>query len=110
MMNDRINRKEKIFLDIVKCLMNHQQKSKISPAEGHLKLDENKQYCQYSFLLDLVRDQTTIDTNQQQDRKKIPILPVRNNITDERISFTLEKDLIDNDKEEVVYSSRSNRL
>jgi hypothetical protein len=43
--------------------------------------------------------------------KKRPISPDRhlvNTTADERVSFSLEKDIFDDDKDEIVYSSTSN--
>ena len=43
--------------------------------------------------------------------KKRPISPARhlmNTTADERVSFTLEKEIVDDEKDEIVYSSTSN--
>lgn len=43
--------------------------------------------------------------------RKISLSPTRtleNTKADERVSFTLEKDIVDDEKDEIVYSSTSN--
>ncbi len=63
------------------------------------------------FLLDLDQSKRPLSFDETDITKKRPVSPTRhleNTAADERVSFTLEKEIIDDEKDEIVYSSTSN--
>lgn len=62
-------------------------------------------------MLDLDQQKRPLSFDETDMTKKRQISPARhlvNTTTDERVTFTLEKDILDDDKDEIVYSSTSN--
>jgi len=65
----------------------------------------------FVHLLDLDQPKRPLSFNETDITKNRPISPSRhleNTTADERVSFTLEKEIIDDEKDEIVYSSTSN--
>jgi len=64
------------------------------------------------YLIDLEQYKRLPSFDETNDTKKQQISPdhhLDNTTADERVSFTLEKEILDDDKDEIVYSSISNR-
>jgi len=64
------------------------------------------------YLIDLEQYKRLPSFDETNDTKKRQISPAHhldNTTADERVSFTLEKEILDDDKDEIVYSSISNR-
>ena len=65
------------------------------------------------FLIDLDSSKRLLSFNETDITAKRPVSPTRhldNTTADERVSFTLEKENLDDEKDEIVYSSTSNVL
>ncbi len=72
---------------------------------------KRKSYKCFFYLLDLDQTKRSLSFDETDMNKKRPISPDRhlvNTTADERVSFSLEKDIFDDDKDEIVYSSTSN--
>ncbi len=61
--------------------------------------------------LDLDQSKRLLSFDETDIATKRPVSPTRhldNTTADERVSFTLEKEILDDEKDEIVYSSTSN--